>query len=210
MKNFFITGTDTGVGKTLVSAIITKVLNATYWKPIQSGVAIDIPDRHVVKELTDLPSDHFPPSAYELQAALSPNQAAELENIQVKIEKCSMPITQRSLIIEGAGGVYVPINQQDSMLDLIKYFNFPVIIVSRGTLGTINHTLLTIEALRKQQVLIHGLVFNGELNPANQKTIEERAQLRTLFHVPHFGSLKKNRLDEWLNQQTQNIMKELA
>jgi dethiobiotin synthase len=210
MKRFFITGTDTGVGKTLVSALITKAFDGCYWKPIQSGVAEEMPDRDTVHALTDLPRDRLFYSTYELQAALSPNQAAAQENIDIDILQCEIPVCDRALITEGAGGVFVPLNQRHCMLDLMTRLNFPVIIVTRGTLGTINHTLLTIEALRRRNLTICGVVFNGELNPENQKTIEEWGNVRALFHVPRFFEVKKEILHTWLMQQQQTILTELA
>src|SRR6185312_13448116 len=111
---------------------------------------------------------------------------------------------------EGAGGVFVPLNQRYCMLDLMTRLNFPVIIVCRGTLGTINHTLLTIEALRQRHLTICGVVFNGELNPDNQKTIEEWGNVRTLFHVPYFSEVKKNNFHTWIDQQEKNILAELT
>ena len=118
------------------------MFNAHYWKPIQSGIADTISDRDKVQQLTGFPDTHFVPSNYELQASLSPDQAAELENISINLEQCVLPEINNHLIVEGAGGVFVPISQQFLMLDLIQKLNLPVIIVCRGTLGTINHTCL--------------------------------------------------------------------
>ncbi|HSW93473.1 MAG TPA: dethiobiotin synthase [Gammaproteobacteria bacterium] len=206
MKPFFVTGTDTNVGKTLVSAILTKVLNGCYWKPIQSGPA----DKTTVMQLTGLPAQHFFSSVYELKASLSPNHAAELENRTIDILQCNHPPFEHALIVEGAGGVFVPVNDQSSMLDLMKHLNFPVILVTRGTLGTINHTLLTIHALRQHGISIHGIVFNGELYPANQKTIEQWSGVKTLFHVPHFDTLDSSTLHSWLEQNGERILMELT
>jgi len=210
MNRFFITGTDTGVGKTVVAAILTKILAGNYWKPIQTGITDDVLDRVTVKTLTDLPDHHFHASTYELKPRLSPNHAAELENVNIDIYQCHIPLTDRALIIEGAGGVFVPLNQQHSMLDLMAHINFPVIIVSRGTLGTLNHTLLTIHALRQRNIKIHGVIFSGELNPANQKTIEQWGNIRTLLHVPHFERIEKSKLYAWMEQQKENILREFA
>ncbi len=207
MKAFFITGTDTNVGKTVVSAIVTQLLKGCYWKPIQSGLPHDTV---TVKDLTDLPEQHFFSSAYELQASLSPNHAAALEKIDIDIGQCNHPPFERALIVEGAGGVFVPVNEHACMLDLMKHLNFPVIIVTRGTLGTINHTLLTINALRQKNIPIHGIVFNGELYPANQKTIEQWSGIKTLFHVPHFDRLEKVTLQNWIQANRKNILAELA
>lgn len=206
MKQFFITGTDTDVGKTTVSAIITKALQGCYWKPIQSGMPAD---KTTVQALTGLPEEHFFSPAYTLQASLSPNHAAELEQIDIHIQSCELPPFERALIIEGAGGVFVPVNDHACMLDLMQHFNFPVIVVARGTLGTINHTLLTINALRQRHIPIHGIIFNGELYHANQKTIEQWTGVRSLFHVPQFENVTKEILDTWLHQHQEKILTEL-
>ena len=201
-KGYFITGTDTGVGKTLVAAILTWILKGCYWKPIQSGVQEDLPDLEQVKNLTRLPAEHFFPSRYLLQAPLSPDQAAALEQVTLDLDQCELPQTDKTLIVEGAGGVCVPLNEQHNMLDLMQKLALPVIIVARGTLGTINHTLLTIEGLRQRQIPIHGVVLNGPLNPANQKAIEKWGQVRTLFHVPFFDTIDASILQRWIYDYT--------
>ncbi len=206
MKQFFITGTDTDVGKTLVSAVVTQVLQGCYWKPIQSGYPHD---KVTVQDLTDLPSQHFFSSVYELQASLSPHHAAALEEVVIDINECIHPPFERALIVEGAGGVFVPVNDRACMLDLMKHFNFPVIVVARGTLGTINHTLLTINALRQKNIPIHGIVFNGDLYPANRQTIEQWTGVRTLFHVPYFEKLDKLTLQNWIQSNGKKILMEL-
>lgn len=201
-QGYFITGTDTGVGKTLVAAILTWILKGCYWKPIQSGLCEDPSDLEQVKNLTELPNDHFFPSRYLLKAPLSPDQAAALEEVTLDLNQCELPQTDKTLIVEGAGGAYVPLNDQHSMLDLMKKLSLPVIIVARGTLGTINHSLLTIEGLRQRGILIHGLVLNGPLNPANKKAIEKWGQVRTLFHVPFFDTISPSLLKRWIYDYT--------
>src|SRR4051812_44669988 len=116
MSQFFITGTDTNVGKTLVSAILTMALNAVYWKPVQSGTS----DKEQVQEWTQLSDNHFLPSLYSLKAALSPDQAARLENIKIELSNCTLPQIHQSLIVEGAGGVKSPLNEKECIIDLIK------------------------------------------------------------------------------------------
>jgi len=201
-KGYFITGTDTGVGKTLVAAILTYVLKGCYWKPIQSGVQTELPDQEQVRLLTGFSAEHFAASTYVLQAPFSPDQAAVLENRTLDLRACQLPQTDKTLIVEGAGGIYVPINDEHNMIDLMKKLALPVIIVARGTLGTINHTLLTIEGLRRHEISIHGVVFNGQLNSANQKAIEKWGKIRTLFQVPQFDKIDAPELQRWIYDYT--------
>ncbi|MHB1947632.1 MAG: dethiobiotin synthase [Gammaproteobacteria bacterium] len=188
MNKYFITGTDTNVGKTISSAVLTLALQACYWKPIQSGTE-GIIDSDNVRYLTGLPAARFLASRYVFKEPLSPDQAAALENITIDLNRCELPETNQNLIIEGAGGVYVPLNQNSSMLDLMKQLKLPIIIVTRGQLGTINHTLLTIECLRNAGLNVHGVIFCGELNPENQIAIEKWGKVRTLLHIPYFKNL---------------------
>lgn len=201
MKHFFITGTDTNVGKTLTAAIITQLINGYYWKPIQSGIQDDIRDSEQVAKLIGLAKEKIIPSNYELGPSLSPHHAAEIEGIHIDIAKINKPSLEDNLVVEGAGGVFVPVNNKDSMLDIMVKLALPVIVVTRGTLGTINHTLLTLQALRQRNLSIYGIVFNGELNPANQKTIEQWGKVKTLFHIPNFPTLNKLTLNQWLEKQ---------
>lgn len=197
MKKFFVTGTDTDVGKSLVSAILLLACNAHYWKPIQAGSS----DTAWIQQLTQLPDHCFMPSVYSLKAPLSPDQAASLENINIELDKIKLPETE-NLIVEGAGGVCVPINTHHSMLDIMKQLALPVIIVARGTLGTINHTLLTIKELEQQRINIKGVVFSGELNPDNQRAIEHWSGIPTLFHVPFFNRIEAGMLVNWIKENS--------
>lgn len=203
MKGYFITGTSTGIGKTLTSAVLTFGLKGCYWKPIQSGTS----DRECVQTLTELPDTHFFASNYALQASLSPDQAARLENITIDLKTCVMPETSRILLVEGAGGVFVPVNDNESIFDLMQKLHLPIVIVSRGTLGTINHTLLTIEALRHRKLEIHGVIFSGELNLESQRTIEKWGKVRTLLHIPFFENVSPATLQKWTSEH-QSIIKE--
>jgi dethiobiotin synthetase len=205
MNAYFITGTDTGLGKTVVSSILTLALRAFYWKPVASGSAEEMTDLQTVKNLTSLPEHHFYPSIYDLKASLSPNQAAEREGVTIDLQRCHIANPGSPLIVEGAAGVLVPLNQKQCMLDLIVQLKLPVVIVSRGTLGTINHTLLTIEALRRRNVNIHGIIFNGDLNPDNQKNIEEWSGVKTLLHVPTLPTVSHASVREWLLPRAQTI-----
>ncbi len=205
MNHFFITGTDTNVGKTITSAVLVLASKYYYWKPIQSGLAEDKSEAVTVQELTGLSDDYFLPTTYSLQASLAVIHAAELQNKTIDLAQCVLP-PKKSLIIEGGGGVFHPLNSAETMMDLMKKFDIPVIIVSRGTLGTINHTLLTIEALRQRNINIHGIVFCGELNLKNQKTIEQWGKVRTLFHIPYFEKLTPAVLQDWVSEQQKIIL----
>lgn len=195
MKKFFVTGTDTDVGKSLVSAILMMACAAHYWKPIQAGSS----DTAWVQQLTQLPAPFFCQSVYSLKAPLSPDQAAHREAIKIELKELRLP-QENNLIVEGAGGVCVPINSSHCMLDVMKHLALPVIIVARGTLGTINHTLLTIKALRQNEIPIKGVIFNGELNPDNQIAIEQWGNIPTLFHVPFFNKIDTVTLTQWIKQ----------
>ena len=210
MSGYFITGTDTGVGKTLSSAVLTLALKGYYWKPVQASSVEEISDRKMIQQLTELPDEHFFPSSYELKASLSPNQAAARENIKIDLQHCQLDNPRYPLVVEGAGGVCVPLNERHNMLDLIEQIALPVIVISRGTLGTINHTLLSILALQVRNIPIHGIIFSGELNPDNQNNIEEWSGVRTLFHIPHFSALTKNIFQHWVNQNRHKILEALA
>lgn len=205
MKQFFITGTDTGVGKTLVSTVLLHALQGQYWKPIQSGIEEEIADMTWVQQFSGLSDAHFFSSTYALKAPLSPDQAAKLENITIDLSRCVLPNTSEQLIVEGAGGVFVPLNENECLLDLMKKFQLPIIIVCRGTLGTINHSLLTIQTLRHFGLPIHGIIFNGKLNKDSQAAIEKWGKVRTLFCVPHFENLTPVILQKWVMENKKQI-----
>ena len=209
MKNFFITGTDTGVGKTVISALLTLALKAYYWKPVQTGLADDPPEQETVKHLTGLAQTHFLPSVYALQASAAVDQAANLENTLIELSYFDLPNIAHPLIVEGAGGVFHPLNKDYLMFDLMKKLNLPVIIVSRGTIGTINHTLLTIEALRHRQIAIQGVIFSGDLNKKNQFAIEQWGKVRTLLHVTYFKNISKPLLQKWVTEHHATILEGL-
>lgn len=206
-SGYFITGTDTDVGKTVAAAALTMATRGYYWKPVQAGTS----DLAQVKIWSGLSEQHFLPSVYTLKAPLSPDQAAALEHIEIDLAALSLPDVHRDhpLFVEGAGGVYTPLNAHHCMLDLMCQLALPVIIVSRGTLGTINHTLLTIQTLRAWNIPIQGVIFSGELRAENQKAIEQRGQVQTLFHIPHIKSLSGATLQSWVTQHQHMIQEVL-
>jgi len=182
-RTFIVSGTDTGIGKTAAAAMLTLGLEAHYWKPIQSGTE-DGTDTATVKALTGLPDAHFLPEAYVLGAPLSPHRSAELDGVEIDPERLVLPRVDRSLIVEGAGGLMVPVTRALLQIDLFRRWDAPVILCARTGLGTINHTLLSIEALRARAMKLHGLLFIGEANPDNIRTIAELSHTRVLGRLP--------------------------
>jgi dethiobiotin synthetase len=180
---FFVTGTDTNVGKTVISAMLTLGLDAAYWKPIQSGLE-PITDTDYVQQVTGLDASHFLPERFRLTQPLSPHASAEIDGIQISLTDFQLPVTSHPhLIVEGAGGLMVPLNQCDLVIDLIKYLDLPVCLVSRTTLGTINHTLLSLAQLRQAQIPILGVILNGVPNDINQAAIAHFGQVPILGTV---------------------------
>jgi dethiobiotin synthase len=189
-KGFIVSGTDTGIGKTTVAAMLLLALDALYWKPIQSGTQ-DGTDRQRVQALTQLPDDRFVPERYVLSQPLSPHRAAELDGVAIEPETLAVPAAARTLIVEGAGGLMVPITRRLLQIDLFADWGLPIILCARTALGTINHTLLSIEALRSRRLQLHGLIFVGDDNPDNMRTISELSGTRILGHLPRLQSIDR-------------------
>ncbi|MFN3076543.1 MAG: dethiobiotin synthase [Alphaproteobacteria bacterium] len=193
MHGVFVTGTDTDVGKTVAAAGLVWALGADYWKPVQTGTPIQkeddtgqIPgtDAAEVVRLTALPPDRVHLSSYVLKDPLSPHQAAEREGVRIRLEDIVAPETTNPVVVEGAGGVLVPLNDRHLMIDLMEKLGLPVVVVARTALGTINHTLLTLNALRGRGLFVAGVILNGPPNPANRQAIETYGQIRVLTEIP--------------------------
>ncbi|MCC5925443.1 MAG: dethiobiotin synthase [Bacteroidetes bacterium] len=184
----WVTGTDTGVGKTVFSALITKALNAVYWKPVQSGLDEGKTDTERVKFLTGLSDRHFLKERWLLTQPFSPHLAAKLDGVQISLDDFSWPdssqVLSRYLVIEGAGGVNVPLNHKTLLIELMAKLRAPVIVVCRPTLGTINHSLLTIQTLQKNQISVLGCVFSGEPNAENEKAVVSFSGVPLLGRIP--------------------------
>lgn len=195
MNPLIVTGTDTGVGKTIVSAMLTLALGAIYWKPIQSGTAGGT-DTERVAALTGLPPSHFLPERYVLREPLSPHRAAELDGVAIKLANLALPDgpANRALIVEGAGGVLVPINRALLQVELFARWGAPVILVARTALGTINHTLLSLEALKARSIPLLGVVFVGDAMPDSEQTIVEMGQMKRLGRLPLLPDMNAGRL----------------
>lgn len=173
----FVAGTDTNVGKTVLSAFLVEALDADYFKPIQTGTEMDRP---WVQARTQLPIDRFHPECYALKEPASPHLAARLEGRYIELDKIALPSTTRPLVVEGAGGLFVPINDQVLLIDLIEKLGLPVVLVARSALGTINHTLLSLAALRSRGIEPHCVVVSGKPNPANVQAIEQYGRVRAI------------------------------
>lgn len=186
---FIITGTDTGVGKTVFAAALTQALKAHYWKPVQSGIETHT-DSEMVAHLCDRQDITIIPETYCLRTPVSPHLSAELDNIIIEPHKLTeLPTSTQPLIIEGAGGVFVPLTNEYLQIDLFAAWKIPVIICARTTLGTINHTMLTITALKARQIPIHGIVFIGDENINTQETIIKISGINCLGRLPWLQEL---------------------
>lgn len=187
MTAFVVTGTDTGIGKTIFSAALTGALQAHYWKPVQAGLD-DGADRDHVARLAGVPAGNVLPEAYRLNTPCSPHRAAELDGVVIDLAQLSLPDV-RPLVIEGAGGALVPVTRNTTYADVFAWWNLPVIVVARTALGTINHSLMTFEALRSRGVPIHGVAFVGDANEDSEATISAMGEVRRLGRLPMLEQL---------------------
>ena len=178
---YFITGIGTDVGKTIVSAIFTEALQADYWKPIQAG-DLHNSDANKIKKLITNQKTIIHNNSYALKTSASPHYAAELDNVTINLSNIIEPKTNNHLIVEGAGGIFVPINNSQTILDIIKP-NYKVIIVSKHYLGSINHTLLTIDALKNRNIKVAGIVFNGNENKATESVIKDLGKIKIIGRI---------------------------
>lgn len=181
----FVTGTDTDVGKTLVSAILVKAWGADYWKPYQTGVSAAPGDTETVMALLGSDGGHvLHPPACVLRAPLAPWAAAQAEGVTIGMAGLRPPRTAAPLVVEGAGGLYVPIDEHGMMIDLAARLALPVVLVARSTLGTINHTLLSLRALRARRLPVLGVVMNGPPSPGNREALERFGRARIIAEIP--------------------------
>ena len=196
MNKYFITGIGTDVGKTIVSAILTEALKADYWKPVQSGVA-DGTDKSLVSSLITNTTSVCHNESYSYQEPASPHLAASLENQKIKLEQMHLPDTQNDLIIEGAGGILVPLNDSNYVIDLAQEFEADVILVCRNYLGCINHSLLSIDYLVKNNFPVKGIVLVGNFDKAVKLAITNYSELPVLAEIPEMSEISKETI---LNQ----------
>lgn len=189
MNKYFITGIGTDVGKTVVSAIVVEALNADYWKPVQAG-ELDHTDADKVQELISNKISKIHDFSYALKTPMSPHASAAIDGIVIDLELIKEPQTSNELVIEGAGGLQVPLNEQHTMLDLIKK-EYKIIVVSRHYLGSINHTLLTINELRHNGFEVAGIVFNGNAHVSTENIIEKMGRLNVIGRVLEEATIDK-------------------
>ncbi|HVQ11540.1 MAG TPA: dethiobiotin synthase [Methyloceanibacter sp.] len=194
MEGFFVTGTDTNVGKTVVSAWLVARLGACYWKPVQAGNHPET-DSAIVRRLSDAPPDRILPEAYVLPEPIAPHEAARRAGVAIDMQKLVPPPGDRLLVVEGAGGLMVPLTERAFVIDLAHELDLPVLLVTRSTLGTINHTLLSLEAIRRRGLHLAGVVVNGPETPHNRAAIERYGQVEIIAEIP------------WLDQMTAASLK---
>ena len=197
MKPLIITGTDTGIGKTVVCAMLMLALDGSYWKPIQSGTEGGT-DRQIVAALTGFPPSRLFEERYILRQPLSPHRAAELDGFEIDPASLDLPDgpEDRWLMIEGAGGVLVPINRGTLQVAIFSRWRAPVIVGARTALGTINHTLLTVEALKRRAIEVLGVIFVGEAMDDTERTIVAFGKTKRLGRLPILPTLDANSLRE--------------
>jgi dethiobiotin synthetase len=193
ISDVFITGTDTNVGKTLLSALLVAALNRTYWKPLQTG-AREGTDRETVIRLAGIRPDQTYRESYIFDPPVSPHLAAKEQGTLIDLRKIQRPDSEASIVIEGAGGVFVPINDQAFMLDLMRHFAAPVILATRTTLGTINHTLLSVFAIRQAKLPLHGVVMIGKENVENRLAIERYGNVPVIGWIPWLEKIDRRTL----------------
>ncbi|NEV92597.1 dethiobiotin synthase [Psychroflexus sp. YR1-1] len=204
-KTYFITGIGTEVGKTMVSAIVTEALEADYFKPVQAG-DLDYSDTHKVKAMLSNSKSKFFDNAYALQTPMSPHAAAEIDQVEIQLKDIQRPETENTLVIEGAGGLLVPLNSQDCIIDLIEKTD-KIILVSRHYLGSINHTLLSIEALKSRGFSNIGIIFSGDEHPTTERIILEKTNLTCVGRIEEETEFSKDVVSKYAQKLKLNLEK---
>ncbi|MDT0690739.1 dethiobiotin synthase [Salegentibacter sp. F188] len=192
---YFVTGIGTEVGKTIASAIITEALQADYWKPIQAG-DLENSDTHKIEKLISNSRTEFHPNSFALKKPMSPHAAAAIDKVKITSEEIKEPRTDNHLVIEGAGGLLVPINDHDTIADLIKP-DYRIILISRHYLGSINHTLLSLELLKSRGLECFGIIFSGDENPTSEEIIKKMGKVPIIGRIEHEPYFDRNVVKEY-------------
>ncbi len=200
----FITGISTDVGKTIASSIIVEALKADYWKPIQAGDLYNS-DSHKIKSYISNDKTIVHENSYKLNTPASPHLAAELDGISIDLKNIKEPKTNNHLVIEGAGGIFVPINDKECVIDLIQN-DYKVIVVSRHYLGSINHTLLTIEALKNRKIDIAGIIFSGEENKSSESIILNKTGVQCIGRIEQEPYFDQNVIREYADLFRESLL----
>ena len=200
----FITGISTDVGKTIASSIVVEALESDYWKPVQAG-DLDNSDSHKIESYISNNKTIIHKNSYLLNTPASPHLAAKLDGIAIDLNKITEPSTKNHLVIEGAGGLFVPLNDTDCVIDLIKP-DYKVIVVSRHYLGSINHTLLTIEALQNRKITIAGIIFNGNENKSTEEIILSKTNIKCIGRINDEPYFDKNVISEYADIFRENLL----
>lgn len=195
IPRFVVSGTDTGIGKTVFAAALVSALNGCYWKPVQSGLD-DETDGETVGRLGGVPRARILPEAYRLSTPASPHLSARLDGVAIDPERLALPMPDRPLVIEGAGGLLVPLSEELLFADIFARWQIPVILCARTSLGTINHTLLSIEAMRHRGIPVFGIAFVGNENLETQRIIAELGGVRSLGRLPLLPTLTTDTLHQ--------------
>ncbi|MEI7508351.1 MAG: dethiobiotin synthase [Flavobacterium sp.] len=200
----FITGIGTDVGKTITSAIVTQALEADYWKPVQAG-DLDNSDSHKIQRYISNHKTVIHENSYKLNTPASPHFAAKLDGIAIDIKQISEPETKNHLVIEGAGGILVPLNDTNCIIDLIQK-DYKVIVVSRHYLGSINHTLLTYEALKSRNISIAGIIFSGDENRATEEIILKKTATKCIGRIDNEPYFDQNVIQYYADRFRDNLL----
>jgi dethiobiotin synthetase len=203
-NNIIIAGIHTGIGKTVCSTVICEALGYDYWKPVQAG-DLDQSDTMFVQKNTTNNAINFHPERHRLTTPMSPHKAAYIDGLTIKKEDFILPIINNNLLIETAGGVMSPLANNFLVIDLIQCLNVPVILVSNNYLGSINHTLLTIEALRSKNIQIQGIVYSGEVVASSREFISQYSNIHTLFSIPQFDTISADGIAAFVAKESIKI-----
>jgi dethiobiotin synthetase len=189
-----VAGTDTDVGKTVFAAGLTRLLDGLYWKPVQAGLDGET-DSAVVRRLSGLSADRILPEIWRLKSPASPHLAAERDGVTIDVQSLSLPSAQRPLIIESAGGLLVPLTRRELFIDVFARWKAPVVLCARTSLGTLNHTLLSLEALRRREIPVLGVALCGDAHPDNERTLREMGGVAILGRLPLLDPLTPRSLE---------------